>query len=1006
MMESSQSSSDEELDQAELESVLYSQTHFDTSLNSELLPRVHTQPSPSRRAAHKQPLQEFDIRDFKVFPKDKNVLLNDDEMTKWYNLGSPASEIPVRETNCTKIQEKLKKKEESDSNSNLNETHSLELPKKIVLAKNQISAISASCSNKDFEQKKVNVPKGHSTVKKSQNLLPFQITKKVKNSVSCTTQFVVIEDDAERKDETLKEDLQKAAINSKSVKEKHKIQDFLELSPIKQAKQKRVRKCEAAVKSRKPEVQIRRLPPAIPVRYRQDSDTETDYSDSESSGIPTPSKSQNNSSMNESQETTASGREQSQSEKAVDYNEDIEVIVSDENNLSNEDIKTNLRNAESKRKTDHIMSSNAEVHSVSEETSDDDEEEEEEEDSDASACALEDNMPVPFMPSLDFNLAGGVSKLLSGESGPKPEESKELWKIDEKDKYNLNYLTSRYFAPRPIQCRNCRKNGHLSRDCPEPLRQRCIFCCEEGHQFKSCPQAICHNCYTPGHKLSDCKEARLDWKMPCDRCWMTGHTEQMCPDRWRQLHLSINVDNLYLRSNHKSRLDSDEKKNTRVFCYNCGIKGHWGYECRFQRMNRFVPPSYPFVAYYDRKSDILKTHCTSAQMKSIKGREKASKKSGRSKGVSKQRQYKQEKVCGDMDNKHSVNERRGMNKRKHKRQEEDFSRNHRKSDRLVPRDLSQHEYDRKDQNKLLLTDANDHLPSTSKAHQRKHNLSNTSRSPKSRKRHWKDDSPEIESEDSFDAMEQHQVSRNEWWLSKPEANPKQRKKARGSRQDIKVEHRSLSHNWENPGIGSRYQTWHEEQSCDEHPSHFQSSFDQPETTFVYVDEHPPSLYKHNTPYLSPKRDRFLSPQYTQTPSRHIDSPVYHHTSDHHHSDRTQHHWNWDRDRSLPKAARSMRHSNTRDYGNRHKDKTSGRPSRGGHVDKKGSHGRNNNASSQRNNKHRSGGWRHKESASWPGTKKEQKTKIGPSLHNRGFKSQHERFVTMKNDCDISVSMRK
>ena len=43
-------------------------------------------------------------------------------------------------------------------------------------------------------------------------------------------------------------------------------------------------------------------------------------------------------------------------------------------------------------------------------------EEDDSDDSDFSACVLVGDTPVEFLPNLDFNLAGGVSKLLSGEN--------------------------------------------------------------------------------------------------------------------------------------------------------------------------------------------------------------------------------------------------------------------------------------------------------------------------------------------------------------------------------------------------------------------------------------------------------------------------------------------------------------------------------------------------------------------------------------------------------------
>ena len=43
------------------------------------------------------------------------------------------------------------------------------------------------------------------------------------------------------------------------------------------------------------------------------------------------------------------------------------------------------------------------------------------------------------------------------------------WKIDDADK-NLKKGpgVSRYYAKKEIRCYNCDKEGHLSRDCPEP----------------------------------------------------------------------------------------------------------------------------------------------------------------------------------------------------------------------------------------------------------------------------------------------------------------------------------------------------------------------------------------------------------------------------------------------------------------------------------------------------------------------------------------------------------
>lgn len=45
----------------------------------------------------------------------------------------------------------------------------------------------------------------------------------------------------------------------------------------------------------------------------------------------------------------------------------------------------------------------------------------------------------------------------------------DSWKINEKDRLSIPSTVNRYFFPRSVQCRNCRVEGHLSRDCPKPL---------------------------------------------------------------------------------------------------------------------------------------------------------------------------------------------------------------------------------------------------------------------------------------------------------------------------------------------------------------------------------------------------------------------------------------------------------------------------------------------------------------------------------------------------------
>ncbi|XP_059170101.1 zinc finger CCHC domain-containing protein 7-like [Physella acuta] len=193
---------------------------------------------------------------------------------------------------------------------------------------------------------------------------------------------------------------------------------------------------------------------------------------------------------------------------------------------------------------------------------------------------------IEVNPNLDFNLQGGVEALLTAPKGVSND-----WRILDEDRYNTNSAVSRYFSNTSVQCRNCKKLGHFLRDCPEPLKRRCVFCALEGHTWQACPNAVCYNCEAPGHKGHDCPEPKTSWQVSCDRCWMAGHQAKSCPDRWRQYHLTTDI--------HNMQTSSD--KNTKVYCYNCSAKGHLGYECKLQRMNHYVSPSYPLIARYDLK---------------------------------------------------------------------------------------------------------------------------------------------------------------------------------------------------------------------------------------------------------------------------------------------------------------------------------------------------------------------------------------------------------------------
>ncbi|XP_067672275.1 zinc finger CCHC domain-containing protein 7-like [Haliotis asinina] len=157
-------------------------------------------------------------------------------------------------------------------------------------------------------------------------------------------------------------------------------------------------------------------------------------------------------------------------------------------------------------------------------------------------------------------------------------------------------LGGRYYRPSSVKCLNCNEVGHLSKDCPRPKKsQICIFCGYTGHFYRNCPQSLCYNCNQPGHTARQCEAPRqkLHWK--CFRCDMFGHSHENCTDHWRQFHLTTSVKQLC-----PSRGQSDVT-NKRRYCYNCGSRKHYGFECEKSRIDSHSMATYPLVARYDKR---------------------------------------------------------------------------------------------------------------------------------------------------------------------------------------------------------------------------------------------------------------------------------------------------------------------------------------------------------------------------------------------------------------------
>ncbi|XP_041041173.1 zinc finger CCHC domain-containing protein 7 [Carcharodon carcharias] len=174
------------------------------------------------------------------------------------------------------------------------------------------------------------------------------------------------------------------------------------------------------------------------------------------------------------------------------------------------------------------------------------------------------------------------------------------WSICRKDLESLfGKQRSRYYAPNKtsMDCRNCGKLGHISKNCPSPKKfPACCLCGVRGHLQRGCPERYCTNCNMPGHWFQNCIE-RAYWKKQCHRCQMTGHYADACPEIWRQYHLTINQGPIVNGcSQHVA------KKS--VYCYNCAKQGHYGHECSSKWMHNHTFPTSPFVYYYDTKRDI------------------------------------------------------------------------------------------------------------------------------------------------------------------------------------------------------------------------------------------------------------------------------------------------------------------------------------------------------------------------------------------------------------------
>lgn len=167
-------------------------------------------------------------------------------------------------------------------------------------------------------------------------------------------------------------------------------------------------------------------------------------------------------------------------------------------------------------------------------------------------------------------------------------ESSDLWRLDIEDiqsNAKKRLAKARYY--RQHRCNHCRDfTSHPTEKCPFPKPESvCTMCGYEGHVDDQCEDVICSKCFRVGHASHYCS---FNFKnVSCTLCSLFGHTVENCSNHWRQYHLTT----------YRGMIQSKTiKKNvSRIWCANCGRKGHFAHECHQLYTCKSFWPTSPFL---------------------------------------------------------------------------------------------------------------------------------------------------------------------------------------------------------------------------------------------------------------------------------------------------------------------------------------------------------------------------------------------------------------------------